>query len=161
MLKLFNIFFKQQKFVNFDLIGILRENHIPTGNINTISLSASQNYIFCHVKALLHQMGPYETNQYTECVSEDESEDNVDETMVYLRVLYFYLYNLKITKIWVFLRKLKWRYWGSNYGISPTMLFLFIYNLKIKKILIKRSLVNAILIKLYEIYIKNLTYSTI
>ena len=71
-------------------------------------------------------MGPYETNQYTECVSEDESEDNVDETMVYLRVLYFYLYNLKITKI-----------------------------------LIKRSLVNAILIKLYEIYIKNLTYSTI
>ena len=44
-------------------------------------------------------MGPYETNQYTECVSEDESEDNVDETMVYLRVLYFYLYNLKITKI--------------------------------------------------------------
>ena len=81
-------------------------------------------------------MGPYETNQYTECVSEDESEDNVDETMVYLRVLYFYLYNLKITKIWVFLRK-------------------------IKKILIKRSLVNAILIKLYEIYIKNLTYSTI
>ena len=106
-------------------------------------------------------MGPYDTNQYTECVSEDESEDNVDETMVYLRVLYFYLYNLKITKIWVFLRKLKWRYWGSNYGISPTMLFLFIYNLKIKKILIKRSLVNAILIKLYEIYIKNLTYSTI
>ena len=106
-------------------------------------------------------MGPYETNQYTECVSEDESEDNVDETMVYLRVLYFYLYNLKITKIWVFLRKLNWRYWGSNYGISPTMLFLFIYNLKIKKILIKRSLVNAILIKLYEIYIKNLTYSTI
>ena len=44
-------------------------------------------------------MNPFETNQYTECVSEDESEDTVDETMVYLRVLYFCLYNLKITKI--------------------------------------------------------------
>ena len=44
-------------------------------------------------------MNPFETNQYTECVSEDESEDTVDETMVYLRILYFCLYNLKITKI--------------------------------------------------------------
>ena len=106
-------------------------------------------------------MTPYDRTKKPQNVSEDESQDTWDETMVYLRVLYFCLSNLKITKIWVFLRKLKWRYWGSNYGISPTMLFLFIYNLKIKKILIKRSLVNAILIKLYEIYIKNLTYSTI
>ena len=82
-----------------------------------------------------------------------------DETMVYLRVFYFYSYNLKITKIWVFFTKLKRRYWGSNYGISPTILFLYIYmyNLTIKKILIKKSLVNAIWLKLYEIYMKDLS----
>ena len=36
-------------------------------------------------------MGPYETNQYTECVSEDESEDNVDETMVSASSLFLFI----------------------------------------------------------------------
>ena len=97
MLQLFYIFSKQSDFIN---LGILRENQIATGNIDTISLSASQNCIFSHVKALLNQMTPYDSrNQSTECFSDDESEDTLDDTMVYLRVFYFYSYNLKFTKI--------------------------------------------------------------
>ena len=44
-------------------------------------------------------MTPYGRTKKPRNVSEDESQDTWDETMVYLRVLYFCLSNLKITKI--------------------------------------------------------------
>lgn len=56
-------------------------------------LSALQNYTFCHVKTLLDQITLYNrTIQNRECFSEDETEDTLDETTVYLRDFYFYLY---------------------------------------------------------------------
>ena len=74
-------------------------------------------------------MTPYDTrNQHIEGFSHDESEETLDDTMVYLSLFYFYSYNLQKYNSFQKIKKKK------NDHIPPEILFLFVFELKRTKV---------------------------